>query len=391
MEQLIRKYDRKLVDAGLCGEGEPLIGFLDADLVWNRTDPFRDELEKVFGAISINSLLFAPPAEPFGTMIDYLAGVDRGAICPKDCETRTFMHDLPVAHTLDAPTIVAALRRRKSVIVPGKGIVTFGTVSPEQAFIVYSSVCFSVFVKFFSDYLYQAKAGTLSDSFRSAFAQAARWVPQELTYAPAGLALGPFESSDSAIRAIIDAGLRTVQYGLVDSFFGNVSYRAGDTIYISQTSSSLDELAGCIDPCPLDGSSCAGVTASSELTAHREALLRTGARAILHGHPRFSVIMSMDCDMTGCEFNGECHRRCPQTRIIKGIPVVPGEVGTGRYGLCNTMPTAMEHSAGVVVYGHGVFARGERDFTDAFDTLLSVENGLRKHYFNRLAEFDALP
>jgi ribulose-5-phosphate 4-epimerase/fuculose-1-phosphate aldolase len=65
-------------------------------------------------------------------------------------------------------------------------------------------------------------------------------------------------------------GRYTVEKGYVDSFFGNISYFDGRTIFISQTASSLDELEGHLDPVLLDGSSTAGISASSELPAHRE-------------------------------------------------------------------------------------------------------------------------
>jgi len=269
MERLIDKYAGKMVAAGLCEPGAPLIGFLDADLVWNRDDPLQAELRNVFDAISINSLVFAMPAEPYRTMIDFLASRGDPAIYPRDCETRTFMHDLPLADRLNTETIVAALKRRKSLIVPDRGIVTYGIVSPEQAFIVYSSVCFAVFVAFFSEYLVAVKHGTVTGGFRRAFDAVMNHVSREKEYPPAHLTPGPFRNREDAMDAVIEAGRKTVEYELVDSFFGNVSCRVGDMIYISQTSSSLDELGGCIDPCPLDGSSCAGVTASSELAAHR--------------------------------------------------------------------------------------------------------------------------
>jgi ribulose-5-phosphate 4-epimerase/fuculose-1-phosphate aldolase len=381
MEQLIKKYADKLVEAGLCDPGAPLLGFLDADVVWNRDDPLKRELQKVFDSIIINSILFARPAEPYPTMIDYLTCSGETAIYPKDCETRTFMHDLPVGRTLTASVIIDALKRRKSLIIPGHGIITFGTVSPEQAFISYSSVCFSLFVKFFSDYLREIKRGTVSETFRRAFTDVMNVVPELIDYPPATLMQGPFDREETVIPAIIEAGRKTVEYGLVDSFFGNISYRSGDTIFISQTSSSLDELSGCIDPCPIDGSSCAGVTASSEFTAHREIYVRKTIQSIIHGHPKFSVIMSMDCDETDCEFEGECHRRCPRTRYINDVPIVPGEVGTGPFGLCNTLPKAMENAGGVIVYGHGVFTAGERDFNDAFRKLVQIESDCRKTFF----------
>jgi hypothetical protein len=153
MKHLLDKYAAKMVAAGLADQGQPLIGGIDADLVWNREDPRTGELEKVFDGLNINSLLFSRPAEPYFGIIEYLASQGDDAIYPLDCETRTFLHDLPIIDSFDAALIVETLKQRKSVIVRGHGIVTWGTVSPEQAFIFFSSVCFACFVKFFCDYL----------------------------------------------------------------------------------------------------------------------------------------------------------------------------------------------------------------------------------------------
>lgn len=386
MARLIDKYAAKLVADGLADEGAPLLGMLDDEPAWNRDDPLVSQLNRVFHRLSITSLLFCRPAAPYGDIIDDLAreAVD-GVIRPRDTETRTFLHDLPVAGTLSEPAIVDALRRRKSLIVPGRGVVTCGTVTPEQAYIVFSSVCFAAFVKYFVDALSAAREGTLDARRRGRLAQVVGSLPPVHEKTPSGWITGPLTSAASVYRAMAQAGRRTVSHGLVDSFFGNISYRLGETLYISQTGSSLDELAGCIDPCPLDGSSCAAVTASSELTAHREILARTGQQAILHGHPRFAVIMSMDCEETHCPEKGDCHRRCPRARAVAGVPIVPGEVGTGRYGLCRTVPRALENAAGAVVYGHGVFTTGAVDFRDAFQTLMSIEHRCREITLDRLS------
>jgi ribulose-5-phosphate 4-epimerase/fuculose-1-phosphate aldolase len=183
----------------------------------------------------------------------------------------------------------------------------------------------------------------------------------------------------------------------VDSYFGNISYRLGDTILISQTGSSLDELGPCIDPCRMDGSSCAGITASSEYSAHKAVYEAEGnARAILHGHPRFSVILSLDCERLDCPRLGECHRACDTPRAVTDptggldVPIVPGEVGTGPFGLCNTLPQALVGTAGdrrgAIVYGHGLFTLGAVDFRDAFATLMDVEHFCRAEYFRRVAQ-----
>lgn len=383
MKQLVDKYARKLVAAGLAEEGVPLVGGLDADLVWNRPDPVCAELENVFAGLNINSLLFAEPAEPYRSIIAYLACRADGAIQPNDCETRTMMHDLPVVPSFEAASIVRALKQRKSVIIPGRGIVAWGTVSPEQAFIFFSSVCFACFVKFFSDCLADHRAGRLTDEQR-ALIDAARPLLDAFPEETPPLMTAPLDSEEAVYRAVIEAGRVTVEHHLVDSFFGNVSYRYGDTLYISQTGSSLDELEGCIDPCPLDGSSCAGITASSELTAHREIVTNTGMDAVLHGHPKFSVILSMDCQKDGCAFVGQCHTRCPEPRFVEDVPIVPGEVGTGPYGLCNTLPPAMQGRRGVIVYGHGLFTVAQNDFNVAFANLMAIERRCRDLYFERL-------
>ena len=383
MKQLVDKYAAKLVSAGLASPGAPLVGGLEAELVWNRPDPSGEELEQGFAGLNINSLLFAEPAEPYRSIIEYLARRSGGAIRPSDCETRTMLHDLPVVPRFEAGAIVQALKQRKSVIIPDRGIVTWGTVSPEQAFIFYSSVCFACFVKFFADCLADSRAGRLSNEQRAVLDRA---VPLLDAYPdrPPALMTAPLTSEDAVYRAVIEAGSVTVEHRLVDSFFGNVSYRHGDTLYITQTGSSLDELEGCIDPCPLDGSSCAGITASSELTAHRQIVLNTGRNAVLHGHPKFSVILSLDCQKQDCPLDGQCHIRCAEARFVEDIPIVPGEVGAGPYGLCNTLPPAMEGRRGVIVYGHGLFTVARDDFNEAFANLLDIERTCRDLYFSRL-------
>jgi ribulose-5-phosphate 4-epimerase/fuculose-1-phosphate aldolase len=155
-------------------------------------------------------------------------------------------------------------------------------------------------------------------------------------------------------------------------------------VYISQTGSSLDKLAGCIDPCPLDDTSCAGITASSELVAHTDIYLRSESQTILHGHPPFAVILSMDCEVPDCPNRGQCHTRCSHARFIQDIAIVPGEVGTGPTGLCHTLPPAITGRRGAIVWGHGLFTAGDTDFNEPFRNLLEIEQMCRQEYFARV-------
>lgn len=383
MRELCDKYARKLVEQGLAEPGKPLVGGLDAALVWNREDPRCDIFEPVFDRLSINSLVFTRPAEPYRTIIEFLARRYPDVIRPEDTETRTFLHDIPVCSDFTSEAVAKQLGRRKAVIIPDQGIVSYGTVSPEQGFVFVSSVAFSCFVLFFSEYLAAARKGTLDDEYREAFDRAVLHLPQPRTELPA-MAPGPIEGEEGVLAAMAEAGRHVVGYGLVDSFFGNISYQLDDTVYISQTGSSLDELEGCIDPCTMDGSTTHGLTASSELSAHMDVYRRADVRCILHGHPKFSVILSMDCDKEDCDKRGQCHVKCSECRTVEGVPIVPGEVGTGPTGLCNTLPPAVASSGAAIVHGHGLFASGEQDFGDAFRRLLDIENRCREIYFERL-------
>lgn len=419
MDKLVNKYAKKLAQAGLAEETGPLspiVGGLDDTLVWNRTGPETDILEQVFKGLTINSLVFLRPGPPYDKIVDFLARqalLDNEMIEPKDCETRTFLHDLPVVGKFSPDKIIQALKKRKCVIVTapkgaadfqGTAIIAHGTVSPEQGFVVASSVCFACFVKFFADYLENLQLGKTSRESDDLFDLLSLTVgtdlpsdlPSDLTsHLTVGqmdlpdLARGPFSTEEQIYAAIVQAGRKTVEYGLVDSYFGNVSYCRDNILYISQTGSSLDELEGCIDPVPLDGSSSAGLTASSELTAHIQTIAQTGCETILHGHPKFSVILSMDCDPKEkaiCAHRDHCHIRCPKKRFVNQVPIVPGEVGTGPTGLCNTLPKAFGKSSHVIVYGHGVFTLGKDDFSQAFATLLEVETNCRIIYFKKVRQ-----
>ena len=399
MDRLVQKFAAKLISAGLAdadGDARPLVGGLDDELVWNRPGPEIGELRKVFDGLSINSLVCLQPREPYATLIEFLAG-EAQVITPKDCETRTFLHDLPVVHEFEAQAIIGALNRRKSVIVAspkagaakGPMVIAHGTVSPEQGFAVVSSVCFASFVKFFADYLDLLQTGRATATHNRVFDTVIPHL-EELNRKPVQLMTAPFDTEARVYEAIAQAGRKTVDYRLVDSYFGNISYCWNHTLYISQTGSSLDELAGCVDPVPLDGSSSAALTASSELSAHLGVLERTDCRAILHGHPKFCVILSMDCEpgaKASCAYSDQCHIKCPKPRFVEDIPIVPGEVGTGPTGLCHTLPPAMENRRGAIVYGHGLFTTGRNDFNEAFSTLVAVESMCREKYFESVREF----
>ncbi len=376
MEELINKYYRKLIEEGLCEPEMPLIGAIDAELVWNRNSEKIKILKRIIKTLNINSILFSKPSPLYHRIINYLAknaGINNWTIYPEDCETRTFLHDIPVSEKFNENIIIEKLKRRRSLIIADHGLITYGTVSPEQAYVTYSSVCFSGFIKIMVDYYYSMKRGDSTDELRSIIKESVKKYESYLAASSQFPQLkGPFKNSNEIINAIVEAGKLVIHSRLVDSHFGNISYCHDGKIYISQTGSSLDELEGTIDICPLDNSTCNAITASSEFSAHKSIYNLSSNLAILHGHPKFAVIMSMICDKYDCLYRGKCHTICHEKRSIRDIPVVPGEIGTGETGLYKTLPPALT-GRGAIVYGHGLFTVGKQDFTDAYKNLLDIE------------------
>jgi len=197
---------------------------------------------------------------------------------------------------------------------------------------------------------------------------------------------GPFETVDLAWAAMAEAGRRMVADRLVDSNFGNISYLADPVLYISRKGGALDELSSGIVAVPLESLSEPPETASTEFPAHREIVRATGRRAVLHGHPKFAVILSMDCEKKeDCEGRDSCHSRCPERRFAGDVPVVAGEAGGGPSGLCHTVPPALRDHPGVIVYGHGLFTAGKDDFNEAYERLVRIESDCRRACLERVA------
>ncbi len=399
LKQVTAKYADKLVAQGLAVEA--LAAGRDAELVWSSEHERVPELSELFERMNVNSLVVARPAEPYAGIIRFLAeravreqsGNPR--IRPEDCETHTFLHDLPVVRQLTAEPLARALSGRKGAVVldpeAGLWLAAHGSVSPEQGFVTVSSLCFACFVLFFTGRLRMLRSGWEDEEWHDAFLRARDTLPEPVQ-APPVLHAGPLDKAESARAAMRQAGRAVVELGLVDSYFGNVSALVDGVVHISQTGSSLGELEDCIDGVPLDGSLTTGLTASSELTAHADIYQTTGYRTILHGHPRFTVILSMDCpglaqggDLCDVGLARECHLRCPEKRDVCGAPVVPGEVGTGTYGLCHTLPPAVAVAGAGVVWGHGLFAAGDKDFNAPLARMLDVENRARAEVLERAA------
>lgn len=383
MREEIRKYsDRLLSDRSAAPGGFAFLAQDDRTIATGEPELARLG-ERVLSRLSCVGLLAARPSLPFAEFLARRAPRGDSVIVPRDSETRTFLHDIPFLRRGElgedpAPALARLLSARKGVIAEGVGILAVGPATVEQAYIHYSSVFHAVFVKYLQD--------LLSEGFRlpgeeEAFADfAGSWL-RPPTSDGLSFRQGPLSDPGEILEEIVAVGRYTVERGLVDSYFGNISCLADGVIYISQTAASLDSLRGCIDPVPLAATGTAGITASSELPAHRRIYETCGARTVLHGHPRFAVVMSLFCDDRSCPVK-DCWRECDKVRFLGKIPIVAGEIGAG--GLAKRVPPVVASHGTAIVYGHGVFAAGERDFEEAFRAMVEVENLCREEYFRRL-------
>jgi ribulose-5-phosphate 4-epimerase/fuculose-1-phosphate aldolase len=409
MDPQIAKYTQKLIRDRTAAPESIRFYRLDDVVIAGREDEWLPVFTEVFAGLNITALLLARPTLPFADFLVGRAGPGTDRLVPKDNEARTFLHDIPFLRKEEwqerpkqelAPKIVRCLRERKAAVVEGLGIVGTGGVTVEQAYIAYSTIFHTTFLKFCLDVL---EAGFRTPEEQDAFEEFRKtWVRpvdvegvvfNEMRNVECGMRNGKeaVRSAECGVRSAKDViyeeirrvGRYTVEKGLVDSFFGNISYFDGKTIYISQTASSLDELEGHIDPVPLDASSTAGLSASSELPAHRAIYLSSDYHAVLHGHPKFSVILSMYCEEEECDVE-DCGRNCKRKRSACGAPIVTGEIGAG--GLAKTVPAAIREAGICIVYGHGVFSAGEKDFKGAFLNMVDVENRCRQEYFRLMEE-----
>lgn len=348
------------------------------DFYYNKTPP--DAFLKVFEEMNINSLLVALPMEPYREIVKEITrSSSEDCIVPSDSETRTFLHEIPIVESQTTDLIVQALRSNKACVTRDGYVITHGSVSPEQCFVSFSSVCFALFVKYLYDSLELVKSGVSPDNIK---------VLQGLLSQLRNLSLSPETSErlnqrptdpDGIIQAIEYTGKLMVELGLVDSYFGNISSCHEGKIYITQTGSSLDELQDRIDVVPYDGTSTTGITASSEFSTHRAIYERTDFRYVLHGHPKFTVVLSMLCPERLCRGDA-CYRTCSRDRYIGNVPVVSGEIGTGRYGIVNTVPEVMSKVGAVVVFGHGVFTASTLSLADALQRMVDIENHCIKEF-----------
>lgn len=330
----------------------------------------------VLRQLDCTAIVIAEPLYPFPDLLIQRSPGSISALIPRDSESKSSLHDIPIIRSQDQDTlsqsICQALHKRKGCLVEGIGMVSQGSLTVEQAYISWSSLLHATTIKYFEDLL---EAGPLLEHERDLVEQYKTCQLKPLDPNKYCFSHHLPELRNDILEEMNKAGLATVELGLVDSFFGNISYATTDALYISQTSARLDELKQQIDTVPVDESTTAGLTASSELPAHRAIIKATGCKAILHGHPRFPVVMSFFS--TPSRYEGI-------ELLDDEIPVVGGEGGVG--GLADNLSNAFIRTgtSTVIARGHGVFTISKTGFAETLRALADIELRCRYLYFKQL-------
>jgi L-fuculose-phosphate aldolase len=144
----------------------------------------------------------------------------------------------------------------------------------------------------------------------------------------------------------------------------------------------LDELDGQIVTVPIDPSTPdeLDVIASTEVNVHRAIYRETSALAILHGHSKYAVVMSMLCEQ-GEQIVPEDSE---SIYFLHEIPVVTG--GIGSQELATNAASALRDHKGIVALGHGTFARGAT-VDEAFVIISSIEHACSVKYLQAIFQF----
>ncbi len=376
MQHLLKRYIQLLLDEQCVKAGRIAISAQNDTVFSYGNQTFTSLAHDILQKLNCAAVIVAEPLQPFPAFLLRRSRPDESSLIPRDSESRSSLHDIPlIRHDQDKAilfnNICAALSRRKGCIVEGIGIITQGSLTIEQAYIAWSSLSHATTIKYFEDLF---STGPLLPDEVHAIRQYKNncLQPLDVTHYSFSTLLPPTQQAMLDEMSLI--GQATVQLGLVDSFFGNVSCMLDKRLYISQTSARLDELSSQIDSVPLDGLATAGITASSELPAHQAIALATDCRIILHGHPRFPVIMSFFADSDSNK----------SFDFVDLFPVIGGEGGVG--GMADNLSKAFCQVAtkAVIVRGHGVFVLSSTGCGEALACLANVEQRCRDIYFERL-------
>jgi len=116
--------------------------------------------------------------------------------------------------------------------------------------------------------------------------------------------------------------------------------------------------------------------ASTEIKIHRAIYQSTSALAVVHAHPPFAIVLSIDADeIAPIDTEGVYY--------FKSIPVVTAALTVGSDEVEQSLPPLLENYKAAMVRGHGSFAVGQM-LEEAFQWTSSLEASCKVLFLHRL-------
>ena len=174
---------------------------------------------------------------------------------------------------------------------------------------------------------------------------------------------------------IIYWGRKLVSMGFCTSFFGNISFRDAKDIYITKTTTMLDELSE-NDIVMVDlKSDIYPKEASSEYIVHKGIYDKTDYTHIIHVHTDYAILMDLfDHDYVTYDY-GEV------LDFLKKVPIVKGK--SGSVELMKNISSAINENPVVIAFRHGIFAAG-KSFKECYIYLSALEYYSKEKYLRSI-------
>ena len=166
--------------------------------------------------------------------------------------------------------------------------------------------------------------------------------------------------------------------GLNASHSGNISVRCGDRIIISRTGCMLGDIQeGDLIESDLNETGSAGI-ASREIIVHRSIYKNTNAKAIIHSHPPYTIVMSiLEKEIIPVDSEGNF--------FLKSVPVFETVKTIGSEEVAEKIPAYLNaHGKIAVLKYHGSFAIGE-NLEESFLWTTTLEKSSQMAYLLKTA------
>ncbi len=164
--------------------------------------------------------------------------------------------------------------------------------------------------------------------------------------------------------------------GLVSSHAGNMSGRIGDRLVITRRGSMLGRLRpGDLVETGLFRDDSGIALASSEIVVHRAIYAATSAQAVLHTHPPYGIVLSLEQDeIVPVDSEG--------SYLLHRVPVVAAEKTIGSKEMAELLSAALTRYKLCMLRGHGLFATGHM-LEEAYQWTSAFEASARIAYLVR--------